>query len=56
VPGVFVSGNVLHVHDIADFVTLECEKAGTSAATVDPVRADGLECEAEGVTTEEVFL
>ena len=31
-PGVFACGNVLHVHDIVDFVTLEAEKAGKSAA------------------------
>jgi NADPH-dependent 2,4-dienoyl-CoA reductase/sulfur reductase-like enzyme len=32
VPGVFACGNALHVHDIVDFVTLEAEKAGKSAA------------------------
>jgi NADPH-dependent 2,4-dienoyl-CoA reductase/sulfur reductase-like enzyme len=32
VSGVFVCGNALHVHDVADFVTLEAEKAGKSAA------------------------
>ncbi|MCK4885451.1 FAD-dependent oxidoreductase [Candidatus Bathyarchaeota archaeon] len=32
VPGVFACGNVLHVHDVVDFVTLEAEKAGKSAA------------------------
>jgi NADPH-dependent 2,4-dienoyl-CoA reductase/sulfur reductase-like enzyme len=30
--GVFACGNALHVHDIVDFVTLEAEKAGKSAA------------------------
>jgi hypothetical protein len=30
--GVFACGNVLHVHDLADFVTLEGELAGRSAA------------------------
>ena len=32
VQGVFACGNVLHVHDVADFVTLEAERAGKSAA------------------------
>lgn len=30
--GVFACGNVLHVHDVVDYVTLEAEKAGKSAA------------------------
>ncbi len=30
--GVFACGNVLHVHDIVDYVTLEAEKAGKSVA------------------------
>ena len=32
VSGVFACGNVLHVHDVVDFVTLEAETAGKSAA------------------------
>ncbi len=32
VPGIFACGNVLHVHDLVDFVTHEAEKAGKSAA------------------------
>ncbi len=32
VQGVFACGNVLHVHDVVDFVTLEAEKAGKSAS------------------------
>ncbi|MBN2014628.1 MAG: FAD-dependent oxidoreductase [Candidatus Altiarchaeota archaeon] len=32
VPGIFASGNVLHVHDVVDWVTLESELAGKSAA------------------------
>ena len=32
VPGIFACGNVLHVHDVVDFVTLEAERAGKSAA------------------------
>lgn len=32
VPGVFACGNVLHVHDLVDFVTQEAEVAGVNAA------------------------
>ncbi len=32
VPGIFACGNVLHVHDLVDQVTLEAEDAGSSAA------------------------
>lgn len=32
VPGIFVCGNVLHVHDLADNVTTESEHAGAAAA------------------------
>ena len=32
IPGVFACGNVVHVHDLVDFVTAEAEKAGHSAA------------------------
>lgn len=32
VQGIFACGNALHVHDVVDFVTLEAEKAGKSAA------------------------
>lgn len=32
VPGIFACGNVVHVHDLVDFVTAESEKAGKSAA------------------------
>lgn len=33
VPGIFACGNVLHVHDLADNVTRESERAGAAAAT-----------------------
>lgn len=33
VPGIFACGNVLHVHDLADNVTNESERAGAAAAT-----------------------
>lgn len=32
IPGVFACGNALHVHDLADFVTVESEEAGRRAA------------------------
>ena len=31
IPGVFECGNVLHVHDLVDFVSLEAKKAGENA-------------------------
>ena len=32
VPGIFAAGNVLHVHDLVDFVSLEAEALAKSAA------------------------
>lgn len=32
VPGVFACGNVLHVHDLVDYVSAEADRAGQSAA------------------------
>ena len=32
IPGIFACGNVVHVHDLVDFVTLESERAGRGAA------------------------
>lgn len=32
IPGIFACGNVLHVHDLVDFVTAEAARAGTAAA------------------------
>lgn len=32
IPGVFACGNVLHVHDLVDFVSQEAKKAGENAA------------------------
>jgi sarcosine oxidase subunit alpha len=43
VPGIFSCGNVLHVHDLADHVTMEAERAGESAA----VYAKGIRGESE---------
>ena len=31
IPGIFAAGNVMHVHDLADYVTLDGERAGDSA-------------------------
>ena len=31
-PGVFAAGNVVHVHDLVDFVTAESQRAGAAAA------------------------
>ena len=39
VPGIFSCGNVLHVHDLADDVTLEAYRAGSAAA--DFIAKDG---------------
>lgn len=33
IPGVFASGNVVHVHDLVDFVSDESEKAGAAAGS-----------------------
>ena len=45
VPGVFACGNVLHVHDLVDFVTEESIRAGKSAAeyVLGTADADGSE-------------
>ena len=32
VPGIFACGNVLHVHDLVDYVSVEAERAGEAAA------------------------
>ena len=41
IPGVFACGNVLHVHDLVDFVSEEAKTAGKNAAAY--VKADGVE-------------
>lgn len=46
VPGVFAAGNVVHVHDLVDFVSAEAEIAGTFAARY---ARGGLEGEARSV-------
>ena len=52
VPGIFACGNVLHVHDLADNVTTESERAGAAAAawamggsTSAGVDTAGVDCE-----------
>lgn len=42
IPGVFSCGNVVHVHDLVDFVTAESQKAGRAAAAY----AAGMRCSA----------
>ena len=37
VPGIFSCGNVLHVHDLADNVTAEAERAGASSPRGSPI-------------------
>ncbi len=44
VPGIFAAGNVLHVHDLVDFVSEEAELAGKNAAEF--VKKSGNEAEA----------
>ena len=46
-PGIFASGNVVHVHDLVDFVTAESQKAGAGAANY---VLNG-ECESSNVLT-----
>ena len=46
IPGIFACGNVVHVHDLVDYVSAESERAGVSAA------AYVLEGEAVGDTVE----
>lgn len=41
IPGVFACGNVLHVHDLVDFVSEEAKTAGKNAAAY--VKANGVE-------------
>ena len=48
VPGIFAAGNGLHVHDLVDWVSLEGERAGASAARY----INGDLTDAELITTE----
>ena len=51
VPGVFACGNVLHVHDLVDFVSEEADRAGTCAARYilqeNPSRNSGIDQESQ---------
>lgn len=49
VPGIFACGNVLHVHDLADNVTTESERAGAAAAAW--ALGNGTEVEASAAST-----
>lgn len=40
-PGIFGCGNVVHVHDLVDFVTIEGQKAGRAAALYADGRQEG---------------
>ena len=48
VPGIFACGNVLHVHDLADNVTTESERAGETAAAYALGRGAGVDAGAAG--------
>ena len=39
IPGIFACGNVVHVHDLVDYVSAESERAGAAAAYVQGKRA-----------------
>ncbi|MBQ6395141.1 MAG: FAD-dependent oxidoreductase, partial [Atopobiaceae bacterium] len=54
VPGIFVAGNELHVHDLADFVSEEGEQAGRNAAAYALGLAKEAECEIAVVAGENV--
>ncbi|MDD4537941.1 MAG: FAD-dependent oxidoreductase [Lentisphaeria bacterium] len=41
VPGIFACGNVLHVHDLVDNVSMEAERAGQQAAAHAAAKRDG---------------
>ena len=52
VPGIFACGNVVHVHDLVDYVSAESERAGAAAAAYVQAarRADGAVLEAKNGT------
>ena len=52
VPGIFACGNVLHVHDLADNVTTESERAGASAAAYALGNGADVEASAAGTSCE----
>ena len=52
VPGIFACGNVLHVHDLADNVTTESERAGAAAAAYALGNGADVEASAAGACCE----
>ena len=52
VPGIFACGNVLHVHDLADNVTTESERAGAAAAAYALGSGAGADMDAAGTSCE----
>lgn len=52
VPGIFACGNVLHVHDLADNVTTESERAGAAAAAWALGEAEGAGANAANTSCE----
>ena len=52
VPGIFACGNVLHVHDLADNVTTESERAGAAAAAWALGSGAGADMDAAGTSCE----
>ena len=51
-PGIFACGNVLHVHDLADNVTTESERAGAAAAAYALGNGADVEASAAGTSCE----
>ena len=52
VPGIFACGNVLHVHDLADNVTTESERAGAAAAAYALGGSSGVDVDTAGTSCE----
>lgn len=52
VPGIFACGNVLHVHDLADNVTTESERAGAAAAAYALGGSSGADVDTAGTSCE----
>ncbi len=48
--GIFACGNVLHVHDLVDYVTLEAQLAGKGAADYIQGKSDATPCYVNGTT------
>lgn len=52
VPGIFACGNALHVHDLADNVTTESERAGAAAAAYALGGSSGADVDTAGTSCE----